>query len=257
VTSQVPGVSKVAALNVTPTGVAGPGQIPVTRTYPDQGHGRVAVTALPTGLTTFTPQKLLAGRWLQPDETGSVVLNQLTHNNTVPGVRAGDSIQLVIGGLPTTWRVVGIVEERAGGGAYTTSEGFAEAIGQPERVNQLRIFTAGDDERTRQAVATAVTEPLTDAGIKVRSAASISRSEAITEDHLTPVILILLGIALPLGIVGVIGLASIMSTNILDRTREFGVMPQSEPAPRPSAASSPPRASSWPSRAASQQSSRP
>jgi putative ABC transport system permease protein len=34
----------------------------------------------------------------------------------------------------------------------------------------------------------------------------------------------LLGIALPLGVVGVIGLASTMSTNILDRTREFGVM---------------------------------
>jgi putative ABC transport system permease protein len=34
----------------------------------------------------------------------------------------------------------------------------------------------------------------------------------------------LLGIALPLGVVGVIGLAATMSTNILDRTREFGVM---------------------------------
>ena len=29
------------ASNVAQTGVAGPGQIPVTRTYPDQGHGRV------------------------------------------------------------------------------------------------------------------------------------------------------------------------------------------------------------------------
>jgi putative ABC transport system permease protein len=58
----------------------------------------------------------------------------------------------------------------------------------------------------------------------VKSAASVSRSEAISEGHLGPVILILLGIALPLGVVGVIGLASTMSANILDRTREFGVM---------------------------------
>ncbi len=56
------------------------------------------------------------------------------------------------------------------------------------------------------------------------AAASISRSEAISAGHLGPIILILLGIALPLGVVGVIGLASTMSTNILDRTREFGVM---------------------------------
>ena len=37
-------------------------------------------------------------------------------------------------------------------------------------------------------------------------------------------ILIVLGIALPLGVVGLIGLASAMSANILDRIREFGVM---------------------------------
>lgn len=50
------------------------------------------------------------------------------------------------------------------------------------------------------------------------------RSEAISAGHPGPVILILLGIALPLGVVGVIGLASTMSANVLDRTREFGVM---------------------------------
>ncbi|HEU4544552.1 MAG TPA: FtsX-like permease family protein [Jiangellaceae bacterium] len=224
-TSQVPGVTNVEGLTVMPTGVAGPGQIPVTRTYPDQGHGRVAVTALPPGLTTFTPPKLLEGRWLEPGETGAVVLNQLTRENTVPGVRDGDTVQLIVSGVPTTWRVVGIVEERTGGGgAYTTAEGFAVATGQPERVNQLRIFTERHDEQTRQAVASALIRSLAGAGIEVRSAASVSRSEAITEGHLTPVILILLGIALPLGVVGVIGLASTMSTNILDRTREFGVM---------------------------------
>jgi putative ABC transport system permease protein len=107
---------------------------------------------------------------------------------------------------------------------YATAEGFANAMGQPQRANQLRIATNRHDEQTRQAVADAVDKTLTDAGIEVKSAASISRSEAITEGHLGPVILILLGIALPLGVVGVIGLASTMSANILDRTREFGVM---------------------------------
>jgi putative ABC transport system permease protein len=97
-------------------------------------------------------------------------------------------------------------------------------MGRPPQANQLRIATTRHDEPTRQAVAEGVSRTLTDAGIEVRSAASISRSEAISEGHLGPVILILLGVALPLGVVGVIGLASTMSTNILDRTREFGVM---------------------------------
>ncbi len=223
---RVPDVSRVAALNVAQTGVAGPGQIPVTRTYPDQGHGRVAVTALPADTTMFTPPKLLEGRWLNPGETGAVVLNQVTRNNTVPSVHAGDTLQLIVSGKATTWRVAGLVEERegGGGGVYTTAEGFAAAMGQPQRVNQLRIATNSHDEQTRQAVADAVNKTLTDAGIEVKSAASISRSEAISAAHLGPVILILLGIALPLGVVGVIGLASTMSANVLDRTREFGVM---------------------------------
>jgi putative ABC transport system permease protein len=222
---RVPDVSQVEALNVAQTGVAGPGQIPVTRTYPDQGHGRVAVTALPAGTSMFTPPELLEGRWLNPGETGAVVLNQVTRKNTVPNVHAGDTVQLIVGGKLTTWRVVGLAEEKGhGSGVYSTAEGFAAAMGQPQLVNQLRIATNSHDEQTRKAVADTVSKTLTGAGIEVKSAASVSRSEAISAGHLGPVILILLGIALPLGVVGVIGLASTMSANILDRTREFGVM---------------------------------
>jgi putative ABC transport system permease protein len=222
---RLPGVSRVEALNVAPTGVAGPGQIPVTRTYPDQGHGRVSVTALSAGTTTFTPPKLLDGRWLNPGETGAVVLNQITRNNTVPGIGTGDSVQLLVGGTPTTWRVVGVVEERmGGGGVYATAEGFAAATGQPQRANQLRITTNGHDEQSRNAAADAVTKTLTGAGIKVGSAASVSRSEAISEGHMGPIVTIVLVIAVAMGVVGGIGLASTMSANILDRTREFGVM---------------------------------
>jgi putative ABC transport system permease protein len=222
---RLPGARRVEAFAVTPTGVAGPGQIPVTLTYPDQGHGRVQVTAIPPRATMLTVPKLLEGRWLQPSETGAVVLNQITRNNTLPGVGAGDTVQLLVGGKPTTWRVVGIAEERmGGGGVYTTAEGLAAATGQPQRANQLRVATDRHDEQTRQAVADAVNDTLGAAGIEVKSAVSVSRTEAVSEGHLGPVILILLGIALPLGVVGVIGLASTMSANILDRTREFGVM---------------------------------
>jgi putative ABC transport system permease protein len=222
--ARVPGVSRVEGLRVAPTGVAGPGQIPVTRTYPDQGHGRVQVIAIPTGTTTLPAPKLLEGRWLEPGETGAVVLNQITRNNTVPGTGAGDRVQLLVGGRPTSWRVVGVVEERMGGGVYATAEGFAAAVGQPQRVNQLRIATTRSDEPARQAVAEAVNKALTGAGIRVQSAASVSRSEAISEGHMGPIILIVLAIAVAMGVVGGIGLASTMSANILDRTREFGVM---------------------------------
>jgi putative ABC transport system permease protein len=223
--ARVPMVSRVEGWVRVPSGVAGPGQLPVTRTYPDQGHGSVAVTAIPGGTTMLPPPKLLEGRWLNPGETGAVVLNQIARNNTVPGIGAGDTVRLLVGGTPTTWRVVGIAQERGGGGGvYATAEGFANVMGQPPRVNQLRIATDRHDEQTRTAVADAVNKTLADAGVPVQSAASVSRSEAITEGHLGPIIMIVLAIAIAMGVVGGIGLASTMSANILDRTREFGVM---------------------------------
>jgi putative ABC transport system permease protein len=221
----LPGVSWVEGWNVLPTGLAGPGQIPVTRTYPDQGHGRISVTAVPANSSTFTPPRMLEGRWLEPGETGSVVLNQVARNNTVPDLKPGDSVQLLLGGQATTWRVVGIAEERGGGGGvYASSAGLAEALGQRQTVNQLRVGTEAHDEEARTAVARAVDAALTAAGFEVTSADSISRREAISEGHLGPVITIVLAIAIAMGVIGGIGLASTMSANVLDRIREFGVM---------------------------------
>jgi putative ABC transport system permease protein len=222
---QVPGVTRVEGLNVVPTGLAGPGQIPITRTYPDQGHGRVSTIAIPDQTSTFVPPRVLEGRWLEPGETGAVVLNQIARTNTVPDLRTGETLELLVSGQRTSWRLIGVVEERGGGGAaYTTADGFAQATAQPKRVNQLRLVTGSHDEQSRATVADAVGRTLTDARIEVASAASISRRELISEGHLGPIITIVVAIAVAMGVIGGIGLASTMSANILDRIREFGVM---------------------------------
>jgi putative ABC transport system permease protein len=225
VVARVPGVTRVEGWTVATAGVSGPGQLPVTRTYPDQGHGGVFVTAIPPGTTMLAPPTLREGRWLTPGETGAIVLSQVTLANTDFDVHPGDTVQLWIDGETTTWRVAGITEERGdAGGAYITAEGLAHALGQPLWSNTLRIATDRHDEPARQAVADAVDEALTAAGIDVRSAESVGRQEASTGGHLAPILVILLATALPMGLIGCIGLASTMSANVLERTREFGVM---------------------------------
>jgi putative ABC transport system permease protein len=221
----VSGVDRVEAWTRLPIGVAGPGQLPFTRTYPDQGHGSIAVNTVPAD-TPRPPPPLLEGRWLEPGETGTVVLNQIVRDRSVPDLGTGDTVRLFIDGAPTTWRIAGIVEEgdATGGGVYTTDEGLAEATGQPPQVNRLRLITDRHDEPTRQAVASNVDRALTGAGVNVENASSVARTDAASAGHMGPVLLVLLGIALPLGIVGGIGLGSTMSANILDRTREFAIM---------------------------------
>jgi putative ABC transport system permease protein len=222
---RVPGVTRVEGWTIASAGVSGPGQLPLTRTYPDQGHGGVFVTAIPAGTTLMTVPTLREGRWLQPGETGAIVLSQVTLKNTGLDVHPGDTVQLTINGETTTWRVAGIAQERGdGGGAYVTTAGLAKALDQPQWSNTLRIVTDRHDEQTRQTVADAVDKALTDAGIDVRAADSVGRQEASTGGHLAPILVILLATALPMGLIGCIGLASTMSTNVLERTREFGVM---------------------------------
>jgi putative ABC transport system permease protein len=225
ITEQTPEVVDVEGWAGVPVGLAGPGEFPLTRTYPDQGHGRISLVAVPDDTKALPPPVLLEGRWLNPGETGAVVLNQISRDDTVPGIGPGDTVQLLTGGKPTTWTVVGIVQERVGHGAvYTTADGFAAAIAGAPVVNQLRVSTSRQNESTRESVAGSIEETLTGQGIKVGSSVSVSRSEAITEGHFGPVIAIILAIAIAMGVVGGIGLASTMTANVLDRIREFGVM---------------------------------
>lgn len=225
VLERVPGVDRYEAWTIASAGVAGPGQLPLTRTYPDQGHGGIFVAAVPPGSTMLTTPTLREGRWLNPGETGAIVLSQVTLANAGFDIHAGDSVELSYAGDPVTWRVVGIVEERGdAGGAYVTAEGLATATGQPRSANTLRIVTDRHDEQTRQAVAEAVDRALTGAGVEVSSADSAGRTEASTGAHLEPILVILLATALPMGVIGCIGLASTMGANVLERVREFGVM---------------------------------
>jgi putative ABC transport system permease protein len=225
VVERVAQVSRVEGWTVAEGGLAGPGQIPFTSTYPDQGHGRLEVTAIPAETTMFEPPKLLEGRWLEPSERGAIVLNQVTVANADLDIQAGDAVELFLDGRPTSWRVAGIAQEPgASSRAYVTAEGLAEATGQPRRANTLRIGTTSEDEQTRTAVAAAVTNTLTDAGVEVRSAESVGGQEDLVEGHQGPLVFVLVAGAIALGLVGAIGLASTMGANVLERTREFGVM---------------------------------
>ena len=224
--AEIPNVTRVEAWSNVQTSIIPPGQqISVTRTYPDQGHGSIGVGVIPSDSTLISPPSLLEGRWLRPDETGAVVISQSALTEDVSEIHSGDTIQLFVGKRPTSWEVVGIAESVGGhgGGIYMTQAGFEAATGV-STPNLLRIVSDSHDEKTRTAVATAAERVLTDAGVVVRSAESVSRSEAAGAGHMLPLILVFLGLSIAMCVVGFAGLTSTMSTNVLERTREFGVM---------------------------------
>lgn len=224
VVQQIPSVTKVETWNSVPTSVQYAGKTNVTRTYPDQGHGSLSLSAIPPRSSVLNPPSIQEGRWLSPDDTDAIVLPQ-TILKTLPEVKVGGYIQLPVGERLTTWRVVGIAEELAGGACPCVSQaGFEQATGRKGQANLIRIITNSHDKDSRVGIGEAVTKALTDSGLKVQNARPIDDLLTSTEGHSGILTGLILLISFAIGIVGLIGLGSTMSTNVIERTREFGIM---------------------------------
>jgi putative ABC transport system permease protein len=85
-------------------------------------------------------------------------------------------------------------------------------------------MTDKHDNGTRVAIGQAADQAVTEAGIKHQEPRTINAVIASTEGHSIILVGVILLIASTIGIVGLIGLGSTMSTNVIERTREFGVM---------------------------------
>jgi putative ABC transport system permease protein len=222
--AQVSHVTHVETWTTVTTGIQYPGQINVTSTYPDQGHGSLAVTVVPAATSVYVPPPVREGRWLRPDDTDAIVLHQ-SMRNALPGVRVGGTIQIPLAGRLTNWTVVGIVEELfAPMCPCVTSAGFEQATGRANQANLIRIVTDRHDPESRIAVGQAVAQALAGESIKVQYVRPIDWMVAVSEGHLYVLVVVFLLIASVMGVVGLIGLGSSMSANVIERTREFGVM---------------------------------
>lgn len=225
----IPGVTYAEPGSMIQTSFIPAGQtVSITRTYPDEGHGSVALAVIPPNSTLIAPPPMAEGRWLDPADTDAVVIGRAAATAELADAKVGDTIQLAIGERFTSWNVVGVADASGHGGGlspgfFITREGLKAATGITGP-NLLRLVTGNHDEETRAEVATAAERSLSDAGIAVRSAASVGRSAAAGAGHMLPLILVFLGLSIAMGVVGVAGLSSTMSTNVFERTREFGVM---------------------------------
>jgi putative ABC transport system permease protein len=200
---------------------ARPGQLPVTRTWPDRGHGSFSVMAPPVHTELMTlPVK--AGRWLRDDDADAVVLNHVAAAQ-MPEATVGSTVNILIDGQPSTWRVEGIVEEIGSPAvAYVTSSAFARATSGQGRVRMSRIALKPGVQRSNAL--RRIDEAMSEAGMAVESVTPLSEQRTAVGEHILILIRTLVAMATILGIVGTLGLGSAMGTSILARTRELAVM---------------------------------
>jgi putative ABC transport system permease protein len=168
------------------------------------------------------------GRWIQPGDHQAIVLNELFLSR-YPDLKVGDTIRLQVNGDETDWTVVGFFRfagKVTGFLAYTDYEYLTRLVGQVRQASLFRIVMDGSpvppSEQT--AFAQMVESRLRQNNIAVAdvtTGTSLLDRAAGGFGILTSILLFLAGL---IALVGSIGLAGTMSMNVLERTREIGIL---------------------------------
>lgn len=198
--------------------------------FPVQPDGTTAemvnLRALPAETSLLAP-RMSDGYWLDPAEERSIVLstNYLTKD---PTVQLGDELTLRINNRDTTWQISGFVEEflppTTPALGYVNLASFTRAYGGTGRVDALRIATTGHDAAAHAAATVAVEQRLNERGYEVRLIRSRTEDRDILSERFNVLTGVLSLMAAIIGTVGGLGLAGTMSINVLERTRELGIM---------------------------------
>lgn len=223
--SSVPGVQKVEPWNVMPVAVGRPDGLEIVRTYPDGGHGNLALRSAPLE-SNFLESTLLSGRQLEADDKDAVVLNHMAAGKFFPNVKVGDSINLTINGRTAAFRVVGIVRQNMiDPTVYMTPAEFAASTGLPmQSINDVRVSLKEHDVDTVNSLAEEIEHVLEVGDINLKAVLSETMLGNATIGHIYIFIYALLSISVVMGAVGALGMMSNMGISVIERTREFGVM---------------------------------
>jgi putative ABC transport system permease protein len=223
---RIPKIAQLVASVPGVTHVEGWGVVSAQVLSRDTGSGVEIVIYAPPSDSALIQPALMAGRWLLPgDEDGIVVCNQLTRRR--PDIGVGDEIVTKVRGREHVWRVVGICRmpgDVEPGFAYTNYDALSRVLGEVGRATDLRVVTAAQDKEAHTQVAQALEKRFRQAGIPVLSITTGSELRAQQAFGIDVFVTFMLMLAGLIALVGGLGLAGTMSMNVLERTREIGVM---------------------------------
>ncbi len=216
IAQSVPGVSSVEGWT----------EMPGTLIMDENQPGTQILFVAPPSTSTLIQPIITAGRWLKTgDENAIVIGNHLL--NIFPNLKVGDWLTIEINGKKTKWHIVGTYSLTGNVSPpllYTNYEYLSRIIGQPGQVYSLRILTTQHDAISQRRISNQIQALYERDGIQLSSTqlgAEWIRDQKAQTDVL---VYFMLTMAVMIAIVGGLGLMGTMSINVLERTREIGVM---------------------------------
>jgi putative ABC transport system permease protein len=199
--------------------------VSVEALLPDGTVGdNITVLAPPADSSLINPM-LMEGRWIRPDDVRKLTVSEAIFDE-FPGLEAGDTLRLNVNGQEENWQVVGIFKfvGQQGNIGYAPYEYVSRLNNLTNRSFSYRIVTASHDRAYQDRMAEILDRHFRDNGFKVRQAEAGLASLDTALESLDILVTFLLIMALLTASVGSMGLAGTMGMNVLERTREIGIM---------------------------------
>jgi putative ABC transport system permease protein len=168
---------------------------------------------------------MLEGRWLQPGDTTAITVSEAIWG-IYPDLKPGDQLKLKINGQEDEWTIVGIFRflSRDQIIAYATYEYVSRLINLPNQSFSYRVVTDQHTLAYQEQMAATIDTSLRKLGYHVSDTQAGLSTLKTASESLAILINFLLVMALLTAVVGSIGLTGTMGMNVMERTREIGVM---------------------------------
>lgn len=186
---------------------------------------RIVFSAPPSDSALIDPV-LVEGRWLEPEDENALVIGN--HLLAVrPDLGVGDTVVIDLAGQETTWEIVGtfkMVGNVEPPLVYTNNEILQRYSPDGGTVTSVRITTAGSDAETQWRVSQALEEAFIQEDVQFNQIVLSTDWFAQQSGAFDVLVYFLLVMAVLIAVVGGLGLTGMMSMNVMERTREVGVL---------------------------------
>lgn len=207
-------------------GVEGWLEYPGTLISNEAEAGTQILFVAPPSDSTLIDPIITEGRWLtKGDENAIVIGNHLLQ--MFPDLKVGDQLIIEINGKKSPWKIVGFYSITGNVSPpllYVNYEYISRLINQPGQVYSLRVITSSRDGEFQKRVNDQLQAVYETHGIQIGSTqlgAEFIQNQKSQTDILVYFMLVMASL---IAIVGGLGLMGTMSINVLERTREIGVM---------------------------------